>query len=135
MIADANAFLGRFQSVRDEYAAMVGADGSDFAHANGSGHAIKVERHPVSDASHLTFADRVTIIMRDLDRPVMPREVVAEYKKREWPMPKSGDLYNSVSGTMVYFVRRKHTAAKEKDGYVLSGQRSLPLPVERKDGP
>lgn len=132
MLADANAFLGRFQGVRDEYAAMVGGEASSFAHSNGGGAGVTIERHPVSDASPLSFVDRVTIIMRDLDRPVMPRDVVAEYQKREWPGPGKGSLYNLVSGTMVYLVRRKHTAQKDKQGYFLTGQRNLPLAGERK---
>lgn len=65
--------------------------------------------------------DRVLTLMRELNRPLSPTEIVAEWRARDWPPPRRGDdLYNLICGTLVQLRKKKRRIERTKRGlYVL----------------
>ena len=64
-------------------------------------------------------SDKILIaIISEYGRPVMPADVVREYKRRGWPEPE-GKMYNSIFGSMSYLSKRKRVLEKTDKGYRL----------------
>jgi hypothetical protein len=67
----------------------------------------------------------VLIIMKDLGKPVLPKEVAIQYLMRNWPLPKNGTIYNLISGTVSYLYKRKGVLVKGETGYTLKPHKDL----------
>ena len=70
--------------------------------------------------AHLSFAARVLLIMRQLDRPVWPKLVTVEYESRNWPPPRGGTTYDAVNAAMSYLLHRKKLLGKGEEGYFIA---------------
>lgn len=63
--------------------------------------------------------ERVLVIMRDIGKPVLPKEIALQYLLHKWPLPKKGTIYNLISGTVAYLYNRKGVLVKGETGYTL----------------
>lgn len=75
---------------------------------------------PGQDPAKLTLAERVLLIIRQLNRPVWPKVVAMDYETRNWPKPRSGTVYDAVNGAMSYLLHRRNLLTRNNEGYFLA---------------
>ena len=66
-----------------------------------------------------SMSERVTKIITDAKKPLMPKDVVRHYQQLDWPAPDGGraKLYEAISGTIAYLHNRKGVLKKSAKGY------------------
>jgi hypothetical protein len=69
--------------------------------------------------------EAVLIIMKEIGKPVLPKQVALRYLMRNWPLPKKGTIYNLISGTVAYLYKRKGVLVKGQTGYTLKPHKDL----------
>jgi hypothetical protein len=69
--------------------------------------------------------EAVLIIMKEIGKPVLPKQVALQYLMRNWPLPKKGTIYNLISGTVAYLYKRKGVLVKGQTGYTLKPHKNL----------
>jgi hypothetical protein len=79
----------------------------------------------VMPASPATIHERVLVIMKEIGKPVLPKEIAIQYTLRKWQFPKHGTIYNLISGTVAYLYKRKGVLVKGETGYTLKPHKDL----------
>lgn len=116
-------FVEHFQASLDGLSALRGLSKS-FDYETPNGHTYSVQTQTPSQ-DKMTMVTRVIAIMNDLGRPVMAKEVLAEYRDRAWHKYNSKNIYNQIWSTMGYLVKRG-VLVKTTFGYQVA-QSTLPV--------
>jgi hypothetical protein len=117
-LARAMEQLSRVQVFLDSFRDVLGRYSAPTEEREGS----QAERISARNPEVLTLAERVLVLMKELNRPVWPKAVAAEYERRRWPAPRSGTVYDAVNGAMSYLLHRRHVLARNEQGYFLPSQ-------------
>jgi hypothetical protein len=105
-------FVVHFSGVMDQLNEMRGSNGHTQLEIG------KISEQRFSRIAEMPFTDRILAIMKDANKPMFQKSLVAEYNRRAWPETKVS-LSKAINGALNYLTNRRRLVERTDDGYVL----------------